>query len=320
MVEKMVDIKRIEKEDFIYKDWEEDSLDKINENFTNLNNSKVEVRDWYNLSKNDFTDDYKSKLDWISAWWGWGGWSSQYVKVQDIRGNNYAPNNPIFQDKTIHTAFVECGTVGVESNWYWGTLITYNPWNYKDVNWHPLKQEFHYKEWIAYRVQINETQWSEWMKYIYKEGVVNSVTPAPWDYWGAGLWFIENKATKNFWKLWMRVRDDDSLWFEFKDLAWSVWQTIFKRSWYFVTHSSIFNGWVEFLLNTKDWNSRHNPNNQKWRAFVSLSDWLTINYDNDFQKLTLRSDKLVFEALPTSPVWLPTWGVWREGNTLKIVP
>ena len=62
MVEKMVDIKRIEKEDFIYKDWEEDSLDKINENFTNLNNSKVEVRDWYNLSKNDFTDDYLKKL------------------------------------------------------------------------------------------------------------------------------------------------------------------------------------------------------------------------------------------------------------------
>lgn len=117
-----MDIKRIEKEDFIYKDWEEDSLDKINENFTNLNNSKVEVRDWYNLSKNDFTDEYKIKLDWIPAWWGWWGWSSQYVKVQDIRGNNYAPNNPIFQDKTIHTAFVECRTVGVESNWYWGTI------------------------------------------------------------------------------------------------------------------------------------------------------------------------------------------------------
>lgn len=313
-------IKEILKDDYIYKENStEDSISKLNHNFKDLDDRKVEKISWKQLTSNDFTDEYKIKLDWIPSWWGWWG-DSQYQKVQDIRGNNYAPNNPIFQDKTIHTAFVECGTVGVESDWYWGTLITYNPWNYKDVNWHPLKQEFHYKEWIAYRVQINETQWSEWMKYIYKEGVVNSVTPAPWDYWGAGLWFIENKATKNFWKLWMRVRDDDSLWFEFKDLAWSVWQTIFKRSWYFVTHSSIFNGWVEFLLNTKDWNSRHNPNNQKWRAFVSLSDWLTINYDNDFQKLTLRSDKLVFEALPTSPVWLPTWGVWREGNTLKIVP
>ena len=36
--------KKNRKEDFIYKDWEEDSLDKINENFTNLNNSKVESK------------------------------------------------------------------------------------------------------------------------------------------------------------------------------------------------------------------------------------------------------------------------------------
>ena len=320
MVEKMVEIKRIEKEDFIYKDWEEDSLDKINENFTNLNNSKVEVRDWYNLSKNDFTDDYKSKLDWIPAWWGWGGEISQYQRVQDIRDSNRAPNDPFWKNHHIHYWFIQPNKIWLSSSWGWCTIITINAWDSTTPSHYPLHQIAYTIEGMAFRKQKTATEWWDWNYYSLREWIMSSITPAPWDYWGAGIWYIENKTTWNFWKLWMRVRDNDNLWYEFKNSTGWVDHFSFTRQWYFITPWSIFNGWVELLMNTKDGTNRNYPNNQKWRAFVSLSDWLTLNYDNDFQKLTLRSDKLIFEALPTSPVWLPTWGIWREWNTLKIVP
>ena len=274
-------------------------------------NGKVDKIAGKGLSTHDLTNERKDKIDSFNPF---------YQKVQDIRDTNRAPNNPFWKNHHIHYGFIQPSKIWLSSSWDWCTIITINAWDSTTPSHYPLHQIAYTIEGMAFRKQKTATEWWDWNYYSLREWIMSSITPAPWDYWGAGIWYIENKTTWNFWKLWMRVRDNDNLWYEFKNSTGWVDHFSFTRQWYFITPWSIFNGWVELLMNTKDGTNRNYPNNQKWRAFVSLSDWLTINYDNDFQKLTLRSDKLIFEALPTSPVWLPTWGIWREWNTLKIVP
>lgn len=313
-------IKEILKDDYIYKEnSNEDSISKLNHNFKDLDDRKVEKVDWKKLSTNDFTDEYKIKLDWIPAWWGWWG-SSQYQKVQDIRGNNYAPNNDFWRTQNIHYWFVEASTLGLQWVWYWVWLITYNFWDKTDVAWHPLRQEAYTTRWIAYRIQKSPTEWWDWTYINFDDWINIAKSNPPWTYWGASLWFIMNKDTWRYTKIWQRVADWDALWFESWDWWWATGAFKFKQNWYFVTPSSIFNWWSELLLNTEDWNNRKNPNNQKWRALVTTGNDLVINYGNDFGALTLWANRLKLDNVPTSPVWLPTWGVWREWNTLKIVP
>ena len=56
-----------------------------------------------------------------------------------------------------------------------------------------------------------------------------------------------------------------------------------------------------------------------WGAFTGNQKifWIWVW---DWLWLLIRSQKLTLAALPTSPAGLSSWGVWREGNTLKIVP
>lgn len=313
-------IKEILKDDYIYKENStEDSISKLNHNFKDLDDRKVEKISWKQLTSNDFTDEYKIKLDWIPAWWGWWG-DSQYQKVQDIRDTNRAPNDPFWKNHHIHYWFIQPNKIWLSSSWGWCTIITINAWDSTTPSHYPLHQIAYTIEGMAFRKQKTATEWWDWNYYSLREWIMSSITPAPWDYWGAGIWYIENKTTWNFWKLWMRVRDNDNLWYEFKNSTGWVDHFSFTRKWYLVTPWSIFNWWVELLLNTEDWVNRKDPNNQKWRALVTTGNDLVINYGNDFGALTLWANRLKLDNVPTSPVWLPTWGVWREWNTLKIVP
>ncbi|ATU04917.1 hypothetical protein BKN14_00465 [Candidatus Gracilibacteria bacterium HOT-871] len=313
-------IKEILKDDYIYKEnSNEDSISKLNHNFKDLDDRKVEKISGKQLTSNDFTDEYKIKLDGIPTGGGGGG-DSQYQKVQDIRDTNRAPNDPFWKNHHIHYGFIQPNKIGLSSSGGWCTIITINAWDSTTPSHYPLHQIAYTIEGMAFRKQKTATEWGDWNYYSLREGIMSSITPAPGDYWGAGIGYIENKTTGNFWKLGMRVRDNDNLWYEFKNSTGGVDHFSFTRKGYLVTPGSIFNGGVELLLNTEDGVNRKDPNNQKGRALVTTGNDLVINYGNDFGALTLGANRLKLDNVPTSPVGLPTGGVWREGNTLKIVP
>ena len=118
-------IKEILKDDYIYQENStEDSISKINHNFSDLDNRKVEKENWKRLSTNDFTDDLKLKLEWIPAWWGSS--DSPYTKVQDIRDTNRAPNDPFWKNHHIHYWFIQPNKIWLSSSWGWCTIITIN--------------------------------------------------------------------------------------------------------------------------------------------------------------------------------------------------
>ena len=267
----MVNIKRIEKEDFIYKDWEEDSLDKINENFTNLNNSLENINpDLFAKlnSENIFTKDQTIKHDWVSLNLDSSSHSSLRYKLNWI--DIFALS--VWSEKDFKISRF------VDWNWVWNVLVVNNSnWNIQ-IDWiiNLLKDKY-----LIWRNQNNTESFAIWTN----------------NHWG--FFNVRN----NQWRESIKIE-----WGEVKILGndWTANLIIDNNQ----------NSVIRFRKNWKDvfTNAIVGNNNFVISRFV---DW---NWVND--AFTIRNDNwwIILWNIPTSPAGLSTWGVWREGNTLKIVP
>lgn len=56
-----------------------------------------------------------------------------------------------------------------------------------------------------------------------------------------------------------------------------------------------------------------------WGAFTGNNEiyWIGVG---DWLGIMIRSQKIIFAAIPTSPAGLTSWCVWRDGENLKIIP